>query len=158
MAKAMEDLSDFVFVSMADVTLVRRDSYLAHFKSGLKQDTLAASRQAPLNLPTLFPDSVLGKAKEDIGKFEDKGHFHVQFGGRRDNHFYHYKRSDNQTQEQKSGKLGCFSKKKGGHQSNKFLSLSDRVSCHINDTYCESAPVPLWPIQSKETVKYVNLC
>ena len=40
MAKAMEHLSDFAFVSMAKVTLVRRDSYLAHVKSGLKQDTL----------------------------------------------------------------------------------------------------------------------
>ena len=42
MAKAMEHLSDFAFVSMANVTLVRLDSYLAQVKSGLKQDTLAA--------------------------------------------------------------------------------------------------------------------
>ena len=50
MAKAMEHLSDFAFVSMANVTLVRWDSYLAHVKSGLKQDTLAALCQAPQDL------------------------------------------------------------------------------------------------------------
>ena len=68
----MEHLSNFVFVSMANVTLVRRDFHLAHAKSGLKQDTLAALCQAPLDLPTLFPDSVLRKTEEDISKFEDK--------------------------------------------------------------------------------------
>ena len=71
-AKAMEHLSDFTFVSMANVTLCKRDSYLAHLKSGLKQDTVAALRQAPLDLPTLFLDSVLKRAEDDIGRFEDK--------------------------------------------------------------------------------------
>ena len=28
---------------------------------------------APLDLPTLFPDTVLRKAEEDISKFEDRG-------------------------------------------------------------------------------------
>ena len=46
-AKAMEHLSDFAFVSMVNVTLYRRDSYLAHVQPGLKQDTMAALRQAP---------------------------------------------------------------------------------------------------------------
>ena len=66
-AKAMEHLSYFTFVSMANLTLSRRDSYLAHVKSGLKQDTLAALRQAPLDLPTLFLDTFLKRAEEDIG-------------------------------------------------------------------------------------------
>ena len=73
MAKAIEYLSDLSFNSMLNVTLVRCDSYLSHVKSGLKQDTLAALCQAPLDLPTLFPDSVLKRAEEDTGKFEDKG-------------------------------------------------------------------------------------
>ena len=118
-AKAMEHLSDFTFFSMANVTLCRRDSYLAHFKSGLKQDTVAALRQAPLDLPTLFLDSVLKRAEDDIGRFEDKCRSHGQSSGRRDNTFHPYKRSDRHTQEQKSDKpawkqLGCFNKKKGG--------------------------------------------
>ena len=112
----MEHLSDFTFVSMANITLCRRDSYLAHVKSCLKQDTLAALRQAPLDLPTLFPDSVLKKAEDDIGRFEDKGRSHGQAGGRRDNRFHPYKQSDRQTQDQRSGKpawkqLGRFNNK-----------------------------------------------
>ena len=35
-AKVMEHLSDFAFVSMANVMLVKQDSYLAHVRSGLK--------------------------------------------------------------------------------------------------------------------------
>ena len=127
MAKAMEHLSDFVFVSMANVTSVKRDSYLAHVKSGLKQDTLAALCQGPLDLTTLFPDSVLRKGEEDINKLEDKGHTHTQFAGCKDSRYHPYKRSDRQTQDQKSGKPawktpGHFSKKKGGHHSNKYSS------------------------------------
>ena len=72
-AKAMEHLPDLSFVSLANVTLVRRDSYLAHVKSGLKRDSLAALHQAPFVLPTLFQDSVLKKAEEIIGRFEDQG-------------------------------------------------------------------------------------
>ena len=82
-AKAIEHLSDFT--SMVNLIVCRMDSYLAHVKSGLKQDTLAALRQAPLDLPTLFPDSVLKRAEDDVGRFEDKGRSHGQAGGRRDN-------------------------------------------------------------------------
>ena len=72
MAKSMEHLTDFVFVNMANVTLLRRDSYLAYLKAGIKADTLAALRTAPLHLPTLFPDSVIKQAEEDISNY-DKG-------------------------------------------------------------------------------------
>ena len=61
----MEHLIEFVFVSMANLTLARRDSYLSHVKSGNKPDTLAALRTAPLQLATLFPE-------EDIVNFERK--------------------------------------------------------------------------------------
>ena len=73
-------------------------------KSGLKQNTLAALRQAPLDLPILFPDSVLKSVEDDIGRFEDKGRSHGQDGGRRDNRLHPYKWSDRQTQEERSGK------------------------------------------------------
>ena len=62
MAKSMEHLTDFVFVNMANLTLLRRNSYL---KAGIKADTLAALRTAPVHLPTLFPDSVIKQAEED---------------------------------------------------------------------------------------------
>ena len=74
MAKTVEHLSDFVFVSVANTTLARRDSYLWHLKSGIKPDTLASLRMAPLQMATLFPDDVLKQAEQDIANFESKGH------------------------------------------------------------------------------------
>ena len=70
MAKAMEHLTDFVFVNMANTTLLRRDSYLSYLKAGVKADTLNALRSAPLELDTLFPDSVIKQAEEDISNFD----------------------------------------------------------------------------------------
>ena len=48
------------------MTLARGEAYLAHVKTGIKQDTLCALRQGPIHLPTLFPDQILKKAEEDI--------------------------------------------------------------------------------------------
>ena len=45
MAKTIEHLSEFVFINIANMTLARRDRYLAHVKAGIKQDTLFALRQ-----------------------------------------------------------------------------------------------------------------
>ena len=45
----LEHLTDFVFVTMANTTLLRRDSYLAYLKAGIKADTMAALRTAPLH-------------------------------------------------------------------------------------------------------------
>ena len=70
MAETMEHLSDFVFISIASVTLARRDSYLAHAKSGLKQDT-----QAQLPLTTLCLDNIPKMAEEDTAQYENKGHY-----------------------------------------------------------------------------------
>ena len=72
MAKSIEHLTEFVFVNMANVTLLRRDSYLAYLKAGIKADTLAALRTAPLHISTLFPDIVIKRAEEDISNY-DKG-------------------------------------------------------------------------------------
>ena len=84
---------------MANVTLVRRDAYLAHVKSGLKQDTLSALHEAPLDLPTLFLDSVLRTILVDLRTRVVL--VHGQSGGRRDIRFHPYKRLDNRSQEQK---------------------------------------------------------
>ena len=73
-AKTMEHLSEFVFISMGNLTLARRDAYLTHVKSGIKPDTIAALRTAPLHIPTLFPDAVIKRAEEEITNFETKGH------------------------------------------------------------------------------------
>ena len=71
-AKTMEPLTDFVFVSMGNLTLTRRDSYLTHVKTGIKLDTLSALRTAPLQLTTLFPDNILKLAEDDIANYENK--------------------------------------------------------------------------------------
>ena len=44
----------------------------AYLKAGIKADTLAALRTAPLHLPTLFPDNVIKQAEEDVSNY-DKG-------------------------------------------------------------------------------------
>ena len=69
MAKSMEYLTEFVFVTMANTTLIRRDSYLAYLKASVKADTLNALCTAPLHLDTLFPDNVVKRAEEDITSF-----------------------------------------------------------------------------------------
>ena len=70
MARAMEHLTDFVFVNVANTTLVRRDSYLSYLKAGVKADTLNALWAAPLDLDTLFPDKIVKQAEEDIAAFD----------------------------------------------------------------------------------------
>ena len=57
MGKSLQHLSDFTFTQMANLTLVRRDSYLEHLKS-------------PLNSYALFPDAVIRKAEDDIAQHE----------------------------------------------------------------------------------------
>ena len=59
MANRLEHLTDFVFVTVANTTLIRRDAYLSHLKMGIKPDTLTALRTGPLHIATLFPDTVL---------------------------------------------------------------------------------------------------
>ena len=72
-AKLMEHLSDFVFITMGNLTLVCRDAYLSHLRTGIKQDTLTALRTSPLHLSTLFPNATIKRAEEDIAQFESKG-------------------------------------------------------------------------------------
>ena len=60
MAKTIKYFSDFV-CRWAKLTLVRRDAYLYNLKTGIKLDTLAALRNAPLHLATLFPDCKIRK-------------------------------------------------------------------------------------------------
>ena len=92
MAKTMEHLTDFVFVNMAKVTLLRRDSYLAYLKAGIK-----ALRTTPLHLPTLFPDSVIKQAEEDISSFHKGRSGSVYKKGR----YHPYERTDSKPDNKK---------------------------------------------------------
>ena len=90
-AKAMEHLTDFIFVTMGNLTLVRRDSYLSHVKNSVKHDTMTALRTAPLHFATLFPDSIL-KAEEEIAYYDSKGHSASMVKGK--SRYHPYERSE----------------------------------------------------------------
>ena len=64
----MQDLSDIVFTNMTSVTLLRHDSYL----DLLKPRAMAALRNSPLHIASLFPQNVIAKAEEDIFHHDDK--------------------------------------------------------------------------------------
>ena len=57
--KSMEHLSEFVFVTMGNLTLVRRDAYLSHLRTGIKPDTLTALRSAPFISQLCFQTQLL---------------------------------------------------------------------------------------------------
>ena len=65
-----QHLSDFTFIQMANLTLLRRDAFLEHLKQGVKPDTFSALRNCPLNGYALFPDVVIRKAEDEIAQFE----------------------------------------------------------------------------------------
>ena len=91
-AKAMEHLTDFVFVTMGNLTLIRRDAYLSHLKNGIKHDTLAALRSSPLQFSTLFPDSVIKRAEEEIAYYDSKSQ--SQSTGKGKGRFHPYERPE----------------------------------------------------------------
>ena len=93
----MQDPSEGVFISMANLTLARRDSYLEYLHAGVKQDTLTALRTAPVHLQSLFPDQLLTKAEEEISRSEERrssGQSH-----RRQGRFHPYAPSDRSTHQ-----------------------------------------------------------
>ena len=96
----MEHLSDFDFISMGNLTLARRDAYLNHVKGGVKPDTIAALRTAPLHIPTLFPDSVIKRAEEEIAHFETKGQSSSRGKGR----YHPYERSEKRSDKRSDSK------------------------------------------------------
>ena len=73
MGTALQHLADSIFVNMANLTLLRRDSYLEHIKQGIKPDTLNQLRTPPLFSCGLFPDAVIRTAEQDIAHFETTG-------------------------------------------------------------------------------------
>ena len=99
-AKTMKHLSEFVFVSMGNLTLARRDSYLNHFKGGVQPDTISALRTAPLHIPTLFPDSIIKRAEEEIAHFESKGRSSSGGKGR----YHPYERTEKRSDKRSGSK------------------------------------------------------
>ena len=74
MGKSLQNLSDFIFVQMANLTLLRRGAYLEYLKPRVKHDTLSALCNCPLNGHALFPDAVIRKAEDEITQYESSKH------------------------------------------------------------------------------------
>ena len=72
MQRTMQDLSEGDFISMANLTLAHRDSYLEFVCAGVKPDILTALCTAPVHLHSLFPDSLLVKAEDEISRSEER--------------------------------------------------------------------------------------
>ena len=72
MARTMQVLSVGVFISMANFTLARWDTYLEYLHAGVKQDTLTTLRTAPVHLNSFFPDQLITKAEEEICRSEER--------------------------------------------------------------------------------------
>ena len=68
----MQDLSDFVLVTIANIALARCGSCLDHLKSDIKHDTLADHRNASLQLASLFPESAICKAEKRTVQCDDR--------------------------------------------------------------------------------------
>ena len=115
MAKSMEHLTDFVFVNMTNATLLRRDSYLSYLKAGVKADTLNALRTAPLQLETLFPDSVIKRAEEDIASY-DKGHTGLVYKKCR---YHPYEREETRSDSKKQDRPAWKNISRGHHRRDK---------------------------------------
>ena len=69
MGTSLQHLADGLFVNMANLVLLRRDSFLDHVKPGVKPDTWTRLRNAPLFNYGLFPDLIC-IAEQDITKSE----------------------------------------------------------------------------------------
>ena len=82
MTRTMQDLSDCVFINMANLTLVRRDSYLDYFKAEVKFDTLAALGNSSLHMTSIFPNHIISKT-EELSHHDEKhssGSSHMKSG------------------------------------------------------------------------------
>ena len=63
MGTSLQHIADSLFVHMANLVLIRRDSYLDFVKTGVKQDTMNLLRNAPLFGYGLFPDAAIVTAE-----------------------------------------------------------------------------------------------
>ena len=139
-AKVMEHLTDFVFITMRNLTLARRDAYLNHVKNGIKPDTLAALRIVPLHISTLFPDAVIKQAEEEITHYDNKGQstsLSSHYKGR----FHPYERSSKKAEGRLEAKqerpvLGDVSLDEVEARTLTFHHNLPRASSHTNDNHC----------------------
>ena len=138
MQRTMQDLSEGVFIIMANLTLARRDSYLEFIRGGVKRDTLTALRTSPVHLHSLFPDSLLVKAEYEERRSSGSAH-------RKPGRFHPYasssSRSTHQPDRKPTHRPG--SKLETGKWDRKVVAKPQtsaksrpRVQRKVNDNYC----------------------
>ena len=137
MAKSMEHLTEFVFVNMANATLLRWDSYLSYLKAGVKADTLNALRTAPLQLDTLFPDSTVKRAEEDISGF-DKGRPTSVYKSRRYHPYERQEPRSDKRQDRPAWKNLARTQRRKNKGSSNTHPDQPRASSRVNDNQCGS--------------------
>ena len=128
---------------MANLTLARRDSYLEFIRGGVKPDTLTALRTAPVHIHSLFPDSLLVKAEDEISRSEERrssGSVH-----RKPGRFQPYVSSNDRSTQQPDRKptTPAWKQLETGKLDRKVVvkpqtspKSRPRVSKSINDNYC----------------------
>ena len=67
MAHTMQDLSEGVFINMANLILARRDSYLVYIRAGVKQDTQCLTQHPP-TYTVLYPRPTSGQSRGVVEK------------------------------------------------------------------------------------------
>ena len=150
MQRTMQDLSEGVFISMANLTLARRDSYLEFIRGGVKPDTLTALRTSPVHLLSLFPDSLLVKAEDEISRSEERrsvgntqrkpGRFHPYVpSSTRSSHQPDWKPTTPAWKQIRDRQTG----QKGGGKASNFNQKPAKGFKSINDNYCVSNVVGL---------------
>ena len=95
MARTLQDLSEGMFISMANFTLAHQDCYLEYLHASVKQDTLNALRTSPVHLNSLFPDQLITKADKEICRSEERHSSGQPY--RRQGRFHPYASSDKST-------------------------------------------------------------
>ena len=160
MAKSIEHLTNFVFVNMANLTLIRRDSSLPYFKARIKPDMLAALNTAPLQLATLFPDSVIKQAKEDIASYdEERSSTSSSMYKKGRNHPYKRpeKKSDNRKQDRTTWKkISSHGQSRKGKRRSQYSSRPAKDQQSENDNYCVSVLQTGLLAGSQRTVNFVQ--
>ena len=114
MQRTMQDLSEGVFISMANLTLAHQDSYLKFLCGGVKPDTLTALRTAPVHLNSMFPDSLLVKAEDEISSSEERRS--SGSSNRKPGHFHPYVSSNGRSTQQLDRKLTTLAWKQIRHR------------------------------------------
>ena len=124
MARTMQDLSEGIFINVANLTLRCRDSYLDYIKSRIKQDTLTTLRTAPLHMSALFPDHLISKTEEEIHHHKDKRTASSSHKGSQRFHPYNQASRQQSDTDRKPGPPAWKQLKRRGQRSNRGKASS----------------------------------